>query len=155
MAVFTSKRLQSTVLDAMRLVGEPMSVTEISKVIGKSRQAVRHALQESGAVIVDDSRPVLWALPDAIHGARRVPCKHNEVEFIVSTKDGANLITIWNKQREKIGKMIGNLEIEPSLDPRDMAEQLGSLAGSLAALAYDLDKVGNMPDWFEILTDEG
>jgi hypothetical protein len=154
MAVFTSKRLQASVLDTMRMIGEPMSVTELSKVIGKSRQAVRHALQESGAVVIDDSRPVLWALPEGMSITKRVPGKHNEVEYVVSTKASSNFVDIWNKQREKIGASITGLAIEPSTDPGDMAVQLGSLAGSLAALAYDLEQVKNMPDWYEILTEE-
>ena len=155
MAVFTSKRLQASVLDTLRMIGEPTSVTEIAKVIGKSRQAVRHALQDSGAVVVDDSRPLLWTLPENLQGARRVPSKHTDVEYTVSTKQTDDIVAIWNAQREAVGVSMSQLEIVPSMKPGKVAEQVGSLAGSLASLAYALEQVKNLPDWYEILTEEG
>lgn len=154
MATFISKRLQASVLDTLRLTGEPMSVKNIAATLGISQQSVRAALENSGAVIADDSRPSLWVLPESLVGAKRVPCKHNDIEFVVSTKATKDIVALWNKQRATIGSSVAELEIDAKLNPGKTAEQLGSLAGSLAALAYELDQVKSMPDWYEILTDE-
>jgi hypothetical protein len=63
-------------------------------------------------------------------------------------------VKIWNSQREAVGKSLQELEITPTLDVKKAADQIGTLAGSLAALAYTLDSVQGMPDWYEIITEK-
>ena len=153
MAVFVSDRLRVTVLDALRVAGQPLSALDLASMLGKSPQAVREALKDSGAVSVDDSRPALWTLPGE-RMEKRAPAKHTEVDYIVSTKQTDDIVAIWNAQREAVGVSLTQLEIVSSMKPGKVAEQVGSLAGSLAALAYSLDQVKSMPDWYEILTDK-
>jgi hypothetical protein len=138
----------------MRVVGEPISSNELAKVLGKSPQAVRQALSSSGAIKIDDSRPILWALPGSIRMEQRVPAKFSDVDYVVSTKQTDDIVAIWNAQREAVGTSLTQLEIVSTMKPGKVAEQVGSLAGSLAALAYALDQVKSMPDWYEILTDK-
>jgi hypothetical protein len=138
----------------MRVIGEPVSVNTLAGTLGKSPQAIRQALDGSGVIKIDDSRPVLYALPDTMIGARRVPSKHDEIEYVVSTKAADAIVELWNSQRESIGGSLARMEIVSSMKPGAVAEQIGTLAGSLAALAFELDQVKSMPDWYEILTDK-
>lgn len=154
MTTYVSKRLQTQVLDLLRLTDEPMSTQDVALVLGKSQQAVRIALNECGAWRVDESHPVLWTVPDTMKKAtRRAPSKYAEIDLTVSTASVDNIVDTWNASVDTLSKAISELRIDPKSNPKKEAERIGTVAGSMAYLAYELNEVAGKPDWYEILTE--
>lgn len=155
MKVTVGTRLQMLVTEALMQARTPLRTSEVAQVTGRSVTAVKAALEASRAERVPGVTPAEWYLPDTgAAGPRRAPSKHDGAEFIVSTKTTDDIVAIWNKQHDAVGKSLQELEIVPTLDPKKAAEQIGTLAGSLAALAYTLASVQGMPDWYEIITEK-
>lgn len=151
-----SKRLQVKVLDAMRTAGTPLTTSEISILVGKSYESTRQALLIVGAEKVDDSFPTKWRMSDValpVEG-RTVPSNFHGDEYTVSTKPIEGLVQAWNESRESLGASLASTEITPNINPKNLAVQLGTVAGSIAALAYKLDEYATRPDWFESITEE-
>lgn len=156
MAQKISKRLQARVLDILRIADTPLTTREVAMLVNRSYEATRQALALVGAERVDSSFPTEWKIadsnmPDAL---KKVPSKFDEVSYTVSTKDVVQLVQVWNSQREATGKAMTDTEITPDSNPKDLAIKLGTVAGSLAALAYQLSEVATRPDWFDVLTKE-
>lgn len=155
MKVTVGSRLQMLVTEALMQAQTPLRTSEVAQITGRSVTAVKAALEASRAERVPGVTPAEWVLPETgAAGPRRVPSKHKGIEFTVSTKTTEGIVKIWNSQREAVGKSLQELEITPTLDVKKAADQIGTLAGSLAALAYTLDSVQGMPDWYEVITDE-
>jgi hypothetical protein len=122
--------------------------------INKSFETTRHALSTIGAVPVADSYPTEWtmsanSMPSAL---RKAPGKFSEIEYTVGTKPVSGLVTAWNAQRGKLGELLSMTEINTKTDPKQLAIQLGTIAGTLAALSYSLSEVAGSPDWLDQLT---
>jgi len=155
MKVTVGSRLQMLVTETLMQAHTPLRTSEVAQITGRSVTAVKAALEASRAERVPGVAPAEWVLPDTdAAGPRQVPSKHKGVQFTVSTKTTDGIVKIWNSQREAVGKSLQELEITPTLDVKKAADQIGTLAGSLAALAYTLDSVQGMPDWYEVITDE-
>jgi hypothetical protein len=155
MKVTVGTRLQMLVTEALMQARTPLRTSEVAQITGRSVTAVKAALEASRAERVPGVAPTEWVLPDTpAAGPMRVPSKHDGIEFTVSTKTADGIVEIWNKQRDSVGKSLQELEITPTLDPKKAAMQIGTLAGSLAALAYTLAGVQGMPDWYEIITEK-
>lgn len=155
MPIYVSDRLKNQVLEAMRTIGKPASTGDIAALVGRSPNSVRIALREVAAQ-QDGSYPLLWSLPqtNGMTVSRRVFSKHTDVEYVVSAKKQSDIVSVWNKQREAVGNALAALEIERGIDVKKISEQVGTLAGSLASLAYDLQQVSDRPDWYDVLTDK-
>ena len=151
MTIYISKRLQLQVTEALAQTGIPMTTNEIAKLIGKSPQATRAALQASGALKLDESWPILWS--SNRNSAKKVPSQFSDVNLTVGAKDVDDILNMWNASHEALGEAIKKLHIEPDSTVSAIATQLGTIAGSIAYLAYQLDNVAGKPDWYEILTE--
>lgn len=151
MTIYISKRLQLQVTEALAQAGTPMTTNDIAKLVGKSPQATRAALQASGALKLDESWPVLWA--SNRNTAGKVPSQFNDVQLTVGAKDVDGILTMWNENHEILGDSIKKLHINPDSTVSAVATQLGTIAGSIAYLAHQLDNVAGKPDWYEILTE--
>jgi len=155
MSTFVSKRLQTQVMDLLRLTDEPMTTQDVAVILGKSQQAVRIALNECGAWRVDDSYPVMWTVPDSLKvSTRRAPSKYAEIDITVSTMAVDNIVDNWNASVESLSAALSQLVITSDSNPKKEAERIGTVAGSMAYLAYELSQVANKPDWYEILKGE-
>lgn len=152
MPIYISTRLQTQVIDALRQASVPLTTSDVSNIIGKSAQATRTALIASGATKLDDSWPIMWTLPDRISG-RKVPSQFSDVELTVGAKDVDDILNMWNENHEILGDSIKKLHISPDSTASAIAHQLGTIAGSIAYLAWQLDRVADKPDWYEILTE--
>jgi hypothetical protein len=75
------------------------------------------------------------------------------VDYTVSAKQTDDVVAVWNKQHEAVGQALSALVINRDLPIKKVAEQIGTLAGSLAALAYELQQVSDRPDWYDVLTE--
>lgn len=151
MPVYISSRLVNQVTDALRQANTPLSTNDVANIIGKSKQATRLALNESNAKKVDDSWPILWTLGDT--DTPSVPSQFSDVKLLVAAKHVQNILPMWNDNHAQLGDAIKALRIDEDSIPAFVAEQLGTIAGSIAYLAHTLDKVANKPDWYEILTE--
>jgi hypothetical protein len=122
--------------------------------INRSFEATRKALSTVGAMPVADSYPTEWtiATADTPSSMRKAPGKFDEIEYTVGTKPVAGLVTAWNAQRGKLGELLSATEINTKTDPKQLAIQLGTIAGTLAALSYSLSEVAGSPDWLDQLT---
>lgn len=155
MKVTVGTRLQMLVIETLMQARTPLRTSEIAQITGRSVTAVKAALEASRAERVPGVAPAEWYLPESGElGPRRVPSKHADLDFLVSTKTTDNIVELWNKQREVVGQSMKELNITEKLNPKKAAEQIGTLAGSLAALAYTLASVQDMPDWYEIITEK-
>ena len=152
MPIYISTRLQTQVIDALRQASVPLTTSDVSNIIGKSAQATRTALIASGATKLDDSWPIMWTLPDRISG-RKVPSQFNDVELTVGAKEVDDILNMWNESHEALGEAVKRLHINPDSTVSAVAAQLGTIAGSIAYLAWQLDQVASKPDWYEILTE--
>lgn len=154
MATAVSKRLQLRVLDTLRTADQPLTTSEVAMLINRSFETTRHALSTIGAVQVPDSYPTEWtiALADTPSLLRKAPSKFTDVDYTVSTKPVPNLVDAWNKQRGKLGEVLSLTEIDAKANPKQLALQLGTIAGTLAALSYSLSEVAGTPDWHDTLT---
>lgn len=151
MTIYISKRLQLQVTEALAQAGTPMTTNDLAKLIGKSPQATRAALQASGAIKLDESWPILWA--SNRNSVGQVPSQFNDVRLMVGAKDVDDILNMWNASHEALGEAIKKLHIEPDSTVSAIATQLGTIAGSIAYLAHQLDNVAGKPDWYEILTE--
>jgi hypothetical protein len=106
-------------------------------------------------VQLDGSYPVLWTIDGADGSSvpHRVASKHADVDYTVSAKQTDDVVAVWNKQHEAVGHALSALVINRDLPIKKVAEQIGTLAGSLAALAYELQQVSDRPDWYDVLTE--
>lgn len=156
MATAVSKRLQLRILDALRTAGQPLTTSEVAMLVGKSFETTRHALGSIGAVRVADAFPTEWtiATADTPSSLRKAPSKFTEVDYTVSANNVPNLVDAWNTQRGKLGEVLALTEINSKADPKHIALQLGTVAGTLAALACMIDEVSTLPDWYDSLTKE-
>lgn len=152
MPIYVSDRLKTQVLDALRQAHDPLTTSEVAAIIGKSQQATRTALVGSGAEKVDSSWPIMWTLPDRISD-RKVPSQFSDVQLTVGAKDVDDILNMWNESHDALGEAIKRLHINPDSTVSAIATQLGTIAGSIAYLAYQLDNVADKPDWYEILTE--
>jgi hypothetical protein len=75
------------------------------------------------------------------------------VDYTVSAKATDDVVAVWNKQHEAVGQALSALVINRDLPIKKVAEQIGTLAGSLASLAYELQQVSDRPDWYDVLTE--
>ena len=149
-----SKRLQLRVLDTLRTAGQPLTTSEVAMMVNRSFEATRKALNSVGAVRVEDAFPTEWtiATADTPSSMRKAPSKFSDIEYTVGTKEVPQLVDAWNKQRGKLGEVLALTEINSKADPKHLALQLGTVAGTLAALSYSLSEVANLPDWYDSLT---
>lgn len=124
--------------------------------VGKSTQATSSALEASGALRVAGIYPTEWTIVGAetIVGSRIVNSKFDEETYTVSTATSDNLVSVWNAKRQDVADALAKLSISPKIDPKKAALQLGTIAGSLAALAYSLQENSSKPDWYIILTEK-
>lgn len=152
MPIYVSDRLKTQVLDALRQAHDPLTTSEVAAILGKSHQATRTALIGSGAEKVDSSWPIMWTLPDRI-SSRKVPSQFSDVELTVGAKDVDDILNMWNENHDALGEAIKKLHINPDSTVSAVATQLGTIAGSMAYLAWQLSEVANKPDWYEILTE--
>lgn len=152
MPIYISARLQNQVLDALNSTSVPLTTADVSNIIGKSAQATRTALIASGAIKIDNSYPIMWTAPNR-NKIRKAPSQFDDVELTVGAKDVDDLLNMWNEHHEALGESIKSLEITPDSTVSAIAEQLGTIAGSIAHLAWQLSDVAGKPDWYEILTE--
>ena len=154
MATAVSKRLKLRVLDTLRTANQPLTTSEVAMLINRSFETTRHALTAVGAVRVEDSFPTEWtiATADTPSAFRKAPSKFTEVDYTVSANNVPNLVDAWNTQRGKLGEVLALTEINSKADPKHIALQLGTVAGTLAALACMIDEVSTLPDWYDSLT---
>ena len=152
MPIYVSDRLKTQVLDALRQARDPLTTSEVAAILGKSHQATRTALVGSGAEKVDSSWPIMWTLPDRISD-RKVPSQFNDVELTVGAKAVDDILNMWNSSHEALGDAIKRLSINEDTTPSAISEQLGTIAGSIAYLAWQISQVAGKPDWYEILTE--
>lgn len=150
-----SKRLQVRVLDALRLANTPLTTSDVAMLVGKSYEATRQALEIIGAERVDNSLPTEWRIPGAMPEAlQNVPSKNSGFDMTVSTAEFPTPVLTWNSQRETLASAIAKLEIKPTDKPSEVALKLGTTAGSMAYIAYQLNELATRPDWYELLTQE-
>ncbi len=149
-----SKRLQLRVLDTLRVAGQPLTTSEVAMLVNRSFEATRKALTVIGAMPIADSYPTEWtiATADTPSTLRKAPAKFTDIEYTVSTKEVPHLVTAWNEQHGKLGELLGATKIDSTINPKHLAVQLGTIAGTLAALACLLDEVAGSPDWLDQLT---
>jgi hypothetical protein len=156
MTVYVSDRLKFQVREALASIGQPATTADVAALVGRSHNSVRVALRDAGSVVqLDGSYPVLWTIDrtDGLNGSRRVASKHADVDYTVSAKQADDVVAVWNKQHEAVGQALSALVINRDLPIKKVAEQIGTLAGSLAALAYELQQVSDRPDWYDVLTE--
>ena len=136
MAIFTSKKLQLQVLQALKDADRPMRTAEVAAVVGKTAPAVAAALEQSGARKLL-GYPAKWTIDGAntIIGSRIAPSKFEGEQYVVTTAPTDELVAAWNEKCEAVGAALTKLHITPKSDPAELALQLGTIAGSLAALA--------------------
>jgi hypothetical protein len=156
MTVYVSDRLKFQVREALATIGQPATTADVAAIVGRSHNSVRVALRDAGSVVqLDGSYPVLWTIDgaDGSSVSRRVASKHTDVDYTVSAKQTDDVVAVWNKQHEAVGQALSALVINRDLPIKKVAEQIGTLAGSLAALAYELQQVSDRPDWYDVLTE--
>jgi hypothetical protein len=156
MTVYVSDRLKFQVREALATIGQPATTADVAALVGRSHNSVRVALRDAGSVVqLDGSYPVLWTIegPNGATASRRVLSKHADVDYTVSAKATEDVVAVWNKQHEAVGQALSALVINRDLPIKKVAEQIGTLAGSLAALAYELQQVSDRPDWYDVLTE--
>ena len=156
MTVYVSDRLKFQVREALATIGQPATTADVAALVGRSHNSVRVALRDAGSVVqLDGSYPVLWTIDgaDGSTNTRRVASKHADVDYTVSAKQTDDVVAVWNKQHEAVGQALSALVINRDLPIKKVAEQIGTLAGSLAALAYELQQVNDRPDWYDVLTE--
>jgi hypothetical protein len=108
-------------------------------------------LQASGALKLDESWPILWASNRTTAG--QVPSQFSDVKLTVGAKEVDGILAMWNENHEALGDSIKRLHIDRDSTVSAVATQLGTIAGSIAYLAHQLDNVAGKPDWYEILTE--
>ena len=156
MTVYVSDRLKFQVREALATIGQPATTADVAAIVGRSHNSVRVALRDAGSVVqLDGSYPVLWTIDgaDGSSVSRRVASKHADVDYTVSAKQTDDVVAVWNKQHEAVGQALSALVINRDLPIKKVAEQIGTLAGSLAALAYELQQVSDRPEWYDVLTE--
>ena len=153
MPIYVSDRLKTQVIDALRQARTPLTTNNVANLIGKSQQATRTALIAAGAERVDDSWPVLWTVADR-NTIRHVPSQFSDIQLTVGAKDVDDILNMWNQNHEGLGDAIKSLFINEDTTPSFIAEQLGTIAGSIAYLAWQISEVADKPDWYEILTEK-
>lgn len=132
----------------------PLKTSEVALIVGKSTPATSNALRAVGATPVAGVYPTEWASnSDTVLSSRIVPSKFDGEQYIVSTVETDNLVQVWNERHDDLANNLAKLVITPKSDPKKMAVQLGTIAGSIASLAYNLHAVADKPDWYLILTD--
>jgi hypothetical protein len=94
----------------------------------------------------------MWVAPNR-NSERKVPSQFNDIELTVGAKEVDNLLPMWNENHEALGDAIKALRINPDSTVSAVAAQLGTIAGSMANLAWQLNEVAGKPDWYEILTE--
>jgi hypothetical protein len=154
--VYVSDRLKFQVREALATIGQPATTADVAAIVGRSHNSVRVALRDAGSVVqLDGSYPVLWTIDgaDGSSVSRRVASKHADVDYTVSAKQTDDVVAVWNKQHEAVGQALSALVINRDLPIKKVAEQIGTLAGSLAALAYELQQVSDRPEWYDVLTE--
>lgn len=152
MATHVSKRTELKVIDAVRRAHTPLTTAEISILISKSFETTRHAIAQAGLVPVDGSFPTEWKIGGA-EEAKAVPSKHSGATYQVSATDQKITIEAWNGSREALGASIAELEITYKTKPKELAKKLGTVAGNIAALAYELEAVSARPEWYDLLSE--
>lgn len=141
-------------LQALADADRPLKTSEVARIVGKSTPATSNALREAGATPVAGVYPTEWATGgDTVLATRLVPSKFDDVQYVVIAADTDNLVQVWNDKREDLASNLAKLSITPKSDPKKTAIQLGTIAGSIGALAYNLHVVAGKPDWYHILTD--
>lgn len=151
-----STRLQQQVVELLAAHGKPMRVSEIVPLIGRSTSAISAALKLSAAEPVPGSSPIEWrihAAPSGQMAARHVPSKFEGSSYIVSSTAEPPTIDDWNERKAEVAGMLSGLAVTYKSDPVKLSEQLGTMAGTLAAIAYTLSAVADKPDWYALLTD--
>lgn len=152
MPIYVSERLKTQVIDALRRAHDPLTTAEVAAIIGKSHQATRTALVGSGAHKLDSSWPIMWTAPNR-NSDRKVPSQFSDVELTVGAKDVDDILNMWNESHEALGDAIKALHVTPDSTVSAISTQLGTIAGSIAYLAWQLSEVAGKPDWYEILTE--
>ena len=150
-----SKRLQLTILQLLTDAGEPMKTSEIATAVGRTPTAVVRALEGTSAYRLPDTRPAEWTIrTEAPMLTKVVPSKFSDNAYVVSSGSAAGLLKAWNDKHKTVGETLAKFAITPDTDPEKMALQLGTVAGSIAALAYALKSVADDDNWYAKLTDE-
>lgn len=152
--IVTSRRLKSRVLLALS-GDEPLRTSEVAGIVGASVTATRAALESVGAIRIDTVYPTEWTItPPTIpeKGSKAVPSKFTGVEYVVTSKAVDDIVGAWNAQCAALGTAIAASAVVAGSDPKKLAKDLGTVAGSIAALSYALNGVAGKPDWLDILT---
>lgn len=152
--ITTSKRLKTRVLMALSSNEDGLRTSEIAGIVGASVTATRAALEAIGAVKVAEAYPTEWT----IDGTKKpslskvVPSKFTGVEYVVTSKEVSDIVSAWNEQCAALGEAISRSTITSDSNTTKSAKDLGTLAGSIVALAFALSEVAGKPDWLDILT---
>lgn len=127
------------------------TIPEIVQITGLSYSTVKRGLESMDAELVAGTWPHKWKLD--------VTGLPTEMPLVGPTRDGRvavgighvdNLVATWNAGVEAFGQTIAQFTIEPTDDPRHVAEQAAKAASTLASLAYTLAQFSTKPDWFEL-----
>lgn len=149
----TSKRLQQNCLQILRDANRPMRVSEVSAIVGYSITATTAALKACGAVRNIDVFPTEWTIGDS-NFPKEVASTLEGQKFTVAGPISDDIVNSWNSKCEKLGESIAKMQVTAKSDPKKLGAQLGTIAGSIAKLAYELQSVAGQPDWFQTLTEK-
>lgn len=156
-----SKRLKLSVANILQQAEGPLRTSEVAEILGKSHTSINSALRAIGAVQVEGMYPAEWIISEdglapvtAITSTTpRVGASRGQ-DFLVSSPEmePAQFVATWNEHHKAFGKRISALSIDENADPKDLVDQLASLAGAIAGLAAALDEVKGRPDWLDALS---
>lgn len=156
-----SKRLMLSVANTLQQADGPMRTSDIAAIVGKSHTSVNSALAAIGAHRVPDMYPAEWVIGEeglapvtAITSATPRVGETRGQDYLVSAPEmePSAFISNWNKNRKAFGKRMSELEINETVDPKELVSQLATFAGAVAGLAATIDAVKDRPDWFEVLS---
>lgn len=125
----------------------PMTVSELSRILGKSDPTVRKALEKAGAAEDRTVWPRVWSLPDSYAPPAQLGASTDNVLVPVILGEPA-WAPRWNEAAQRVGEGIAKLQITPESDPVALMHQFIIAAQSLASVALAIQQAKDRPDWY-------